>query len=156
MPYSRNKLELLQDWLKANEELTHAKLVERSLRDEVVTAFSHRKFARDGENISGTESIEVFSDFFLKIQHRLSYELPPEKDKITKTMTSMQRYIPKPIVERVVTWKPTLVVGEYNRLPDNAKNVLRRIMTVKEIAKGVSVDNRTTGKDFLSILETRQ
>lgn len=156
MPYSSKKIELLQEWRRSAHDLHHAKLEEKRLRDEVISSFTHRSFKREGEGIAGTETIEVLNDVYLKIVHRLSYKFGPDKQEVVSTLVRLQEFVPEPIVDRVVIWKPELVISEYNKLPENAKILMRRIMTIEEQAKSVSLVSKTIDEDFLNISDRRK
>lgn len=157
MPYSAQKLTLLESWLKADMNLKNAKAIEASLRSDVVQAFSHRKFSRMGEDISGTENISVSTDLLLKINHRVLYDFSVDRDGLVAHLDEMSKTIPGPLVERLVSWKPSLVVSEYKKLSRNSQRFMQEILNIREGSKDVSLkqpDNEV--KDFLSTIRTKE
>lgn len=157
MPYSSAKLELLQEWRKAQADLQHYKSLESQLRSEVVSAFSRRKFSREGEGISGTEIISVTSDLVVKINHRVIYDFSADKDEVVTHLVKLADFVPVPIVDRLVSWKPTLVVSEYKKLPANGQNLMRQVLNIREGSKDVSIKEPDVEvRDFLSNIRTKE
>ena len=134
-----NKFALLQAWKEAKEALDRVKLAEADMRKQVVEVFSEHF---DGEIFSGMENIDVGQGYNLKIEHSLDYKL--DQEKIESVLDEIEAKIEGGAVlaERLCKVKYELSVSEYKKLPEAARLMVDKILTIKPASKSVKLAER--------------
>lgn len=111
---------MLHEWVKLDGKIKHLKKQELELREKLVKEFSSK------DKIEGSETIELGNDYKLRVKKTLRYNLDSKhvKEALTK--------INDPdVVERLVSWKPSLSVREYKQLNKDHKKSIDSVLEIK-------------------------
>lgn len=132
------KIALLREWDAENKTLAAAVLKEKDLRARVLAAFSQYG---DDELKSGVENVDIGGGYDLKMEHKLSYKL--DKDRLDDALEAIEKLANGELLaERLVKFTPELAVGEYKKLPDEAKKIIDGVLTVKRATSSVEIAER--------------
>lgn len=118
--------ELIVKWDEARKELARLKDYEADLRELVIA----RKF--DSVPDSGTVNHELGKGWKLKAVFKQYYRLPSKGDAVEKALQAIERRGTegKYIAERLVAWKPELVVKEYKNLDESMRKHIDKVLTI--------------------------
>ena len=119
--------EMIQDWLKAKEELEQSKEREMQLRKAVLK----ENFDFEEDDREGTQNVELGLGYKLKAVFTLRRTL--DKEGIQVILDKMESDSPEGtlLAERLVNWKPELVKREYDALPTKFKKMVDRVVSSK-------------------------
>ena len=113
--------DLVSRWERAKAALDAAKKLESALREEIVAAHFQ-------QNSTGTHHFDTPDGRDLVCVKKLNYKL--DKDTTANAQTEIAVLIGVELATRLVSWKPDLSLMEYNRLPDNARVIIDRALTI--------------------------
>lgn len=118
--------ELILEWENARKELAGLKEYEGELREAVIA----RKFNSVPD--SGTVNSELGKGWKLKATFKQYYRLPSKGDAVEKALQAIERRGTegKYIAERLVSWKPELVVKEYKNLDESLRKHIDKVLTI--------------------------
>lgn len=136
-----NKVALLEDWKATDERLKELRVEEKNKREEVIEAYSEET----DEMASGTESIDIGFGHDLKIEHKLTYSFEKiSNEEVDKALDEIADKCEggEILAERLVTWKPSISVSEYKKLPADAKKIIDRVLTIKPSSKSIKIHKR--------------
>lgn len=134
-----NKYALLDAWKDAKDALDRVKAAEASLRADLVEAFS----VHHAEEIfSGMENIDVGKGYDLKIEHSLSYKLDQEKVESVLDEIEAKFEGGSVLADRLCKVKYELAVSEYKKLPEEARKLVDKILTISPASKSVKLQER--------------
>lgn len=119
---------LLNAWEAAKDALDAAKALEARLRTAAIAAIYP-----DGID-EGANTVELADGVKLTATGRINYTLDKDSDKVEKALDKLEKSGPegKLIADRLVSWKPTLAVGEYKKLDDKFRKVIDTVLTTSE------------------------
>lgn len=112
---------LVAEWIEASEALDIYKKREKDLREQVVEALF-----KDAP--IGTNDHELPTGDTLSCVKKLNYKLDPDTTPIAQQ--SMYGIVGPELARRLVKWKPELSVSEYKKLPDNARAIIDKVLTI--------------------------
>ena len=125
---------LLANWKLAKEQLEVAKEVEMELRKQVQSTFflSPEK---------GTQRVDLPYGYKLKLVHKVNYTLG-NNDLVNKALDDIATAGNEGtfIAERLVSWKPSLSVSEYNILDPKYKVIIDKVLTTKDGAPTIEIE----------------
>lgn len=136
-----NRDKILSDWAEAKRSSAYWREQETNLRAQVVEAFSTETDAMK----AGVENVDLPQGYTLKIEHSLKYELDKADDfeKVDKACDEIERVLGEEvgalIVERLIKRKLEISVTEYKKLPDKAKAIVDKVLTIKPGPKSVEI-----------------
>lgn len=129
---------LLREWDAAKKAAANAVSTEKELRARVLAHFS--AYGSD-ELTSGVENVDIGGGFDLKMEHKLNYKL--DKDRLDDALNAIEKLDNGELLaERLVKFTPELAVGEYKKLPAEAKTIIDRVITVSRASSSVSIAER--------------
>lgn len=129
---------LLREWDAAKKAAANAVSTEKELRARVLSHFS--AYGSD-ELTSGVENVDIGGGFDLKMEHKLNYKL--DRDHIDDALNAIEKLANGELLaERLVKFTPELAVGEYKKLPAEAKTIIDRVITVSRASSSVSIAER--------------
>lgn len=112
---------LLDAWKQAKEQLDFWKKLEGQYREDLVTALF-----KDAP--IGTNNHELPTGETLSCVKKLNYKLDPDTTPIAQQ--SIYGIIGPDLARRLVKWKPELSLSEYKKLPDNARAIIDKVLTI--------------------------
>lgn len=112
---------LVAEWATADLALDTAKKREKDLREQVVEAL----FA---DAPIGTNNHELPTGDTLACMKKLNYKLDAETT--ANAQTAVAFLIGHELTKRLVKWKPELSLSEYKKLPDNARAIIDKVLTI--------------------------
>ena len=118
--------QLLKDWDAAKQQLEAAKKLEAQLRNEV----SAKVFDYD----EGTVNLELSEGYVLKGTFAVRHTLNNKDDATNKALDKMESIGGEEgriLADRLVDWKPSLKVAEYDKLPSKYKVIIDSVLTTK-------------------------
>lgn len=120
------KDQLIQQWHSTCQQLETLKALEMQLRLEVLKEYF--KYKQDDRE--GTQREELGNDYELKAVFRLNYRL--DASAVPKALYKIEKHNGegKFIAERLIKWKPELVISEYRKLPDKYLKIINEVLTV--------------------------
>lgn len=128
--HGRN-FELLQQWDEAQKALAEAKKIEATLRAQVAA----KVFNYDEDELKkGTVNLELNEGYVLKGTFGVRHTLNNKDDATNKALDKMEAIggeEGKFLADRLVEWKPSLKVAEYERLPSKYKVIIDSVLTTK-------------------------
>ena len=125
---------ILADWKLAKETLETAKEDEMELRKEVTKIF----FPKPDK---GTQRVELGFGYNLKLVHKINYTLG-NNDLVNKALDDIASAGNEGtfIAERLVSWKPTISVKEYEILDPKYKSIIDNVLTTKDAAPTIEIE----------------
>lgn len=124
-----NLLEAVSAWHQAQQTLKDATVRERELRDIVTN------LATNGVFKAGTTNVELPDGWKLKVVQKLNQTVDATVFGIVR-----ERLLEAGVmVDRLVTWKPSLSASEYKHLSDDQKAVADEMITSKPGAPTVEL-----------------
>lgn len=137
-----NRDKMLEAWKLADATAKAAVLKERELRAQVIEAFSEIT----EEMHSGTESIDIGWGHDLKIEHKLDYKIDNSNDyeAFENVLDEIEKNVEggSILTERLYKRELSLYVSEYKKLPEQAKKLIEKVITIKPAAKSVKIHKR--------------
>ena len=121
MNLEKDKLDLIQNWNEAKEQVKRWTQTENDLRDKVI------KGLFDSGTIEGTETIQIGSDWKLKATRRLNYTLS-NKDG---ALVSILQTLPSVIAENLIRWSPDLNLSMYRKLDATTQQLFIPVLSIK-------------------------
>lgn len=127
------KIDILTQWQSAKAQLDYFKELEMSLRTRYVDlAFDHEK-------IKGTERVNLANGWQVKAVKKINFSFVKNaqnkvnNDEIMRSLQEIAQTIDggEFIAGRLIKWEPNLSEGKYNKLPENAKNIIDRVIVTK-------------------------
>jgi len=113
--------DLVSRWERAKVALDAAKKLESALREELVAAHFQ-------QNSTGTHHFDTPDGRDLVCVKKLNYKL--DKDTTAEAQSVIATLIGVELASRLVSWKPDLSLTEYKKLPDNARVIIDRALTI--------------------------
>lgn len=113
--------DLVSRWERAKATLDAAKKLESALREEIVAAHFQ-------QNSTGTHHFDTPDGRDLVCVKKLNYKL--DKDMTADAQTQIAVLIGVELATRLVSWKPDLSLTEYKKLPDAAREIIDRALTI--------------------------
>lgn len=113
--------DLVSRWERAKVALDTAKKLESELREEVVAAFFR-------VNSTGTHHFDTSDGRDLVCVKKLNYKL--DKDTTAAAQSEIAALIGAELAGHLVNWKPDLSLTEYKKLPDAAREIIDRALTI--------------------------
>ena len=125
---------LLVKWEKAKQDLERAKEDEMDLRKQVAAAY----FPNPEK---GVNNVDLGNKYTLKMTHKLNYKLNDDNDAIEKALDKIERTgnEGKFIAERLISWKASLSMTEYNQLDPKYKKIIDEVITITEAAPSLEI-----------------
>lgn len=119
---------LLNKWEAAKELLDTAKALEGKLRKAAIAAIYPDGIAE------GANTVELADGVKLTATGRVNYKLDSDTDKVEKALDKLEKAGPegKLLADRLVSWKPSLSVGEYRSLDDKYRKIIDAVITTSE------------------------
>lgn len=126
---------LLNQWEAAKDLLDSAKALENRLRKEVIAAIYP-----DGIE-EGANTLELGDGVKLTATGKINYRLDSDTDKVEKVLDKLEKSGPegKLLADRLVSWKPSLAVGEYRQLDDKHRKIVDSVITTSEGAPTLAI-----------------
>jgi hypothetical protein len=125
---------LLANWKLAKEQLDSAKETEMDLRKQIQTEFfpSPEK---------GTQRVDLPYGYKLKLVHKINYTLG-NNDLVNKALDDIAGAGNDGtfIAERLVSWKPSISVKEYEILDPKYKVVIDKVLTTKDASPTIEIE----------------
>lgn len=120
--------ELLNAWEQAKSALEIAKGLEARLRKQAIAAIYPDGIAE------GANTIELADGVKLTATGKINYRLDSDTDKVEKALDKLEKAGPegKLLADRLVSWKPSLAVGEYRKLDDKYRKIVDAVITTSE------------------------
>lgn len=113
--------EMLNRWYTVNEQLTKLKKEELSLRRELfAAAFS------DPKEGSKENKLPLADGFILQGDYKINRTVDPA---VVSTLAKMPNVAP--LVERLINYKPTLILSEWRKLSDEDRILVADMVTEK-------------------------
>jgi len=123
---TEEQIKLLEDWADAKLGLAKIKLTEAELRIEVRSSFFPVPEI-------GTNTIELEGGWKLKCVEKLSYTI----DKASLHSTLEQ--LPEGIADRVIQYKPSLDMSQYNKLSDYNRGIFDSALIIKPASPTITL-----------------
>lgn len=119
--------DLILEWQYLKTEMDRLKAREVETRNEIVKRF----FSRDTDK-EGTVNHELGRGYKLKAVFKKSYGFT-NTDDLNVALDKLEDQSPefKLLAERLVSWKPTLSVSEYKKLPDDFRAEIDNVIVIK-------------------------
>jgi hypothetical protein len=126
--------DLLGAWRTAKTALENAKETEMELRKQV-----QKMFFPTPEK--GTQRVDLPMGYKLKLVHKINYNLG-NNDLVNKALDEMAAVGNEGtfIAERLVTWKPSLSISEYNALSPQYKAIINKVLTTSDGAPTLEIE----------------
>jgi hypothetical protein len=113
--------DLVSRWERAKSALDAAKKLERELREEIVAEHFQ-------QNSTGTHHFDTPDGRDLVCVKKLNYRM--DKATTAQAQTEIAAIIGNELAGRLVNWKPDLSLKEYGQLPDAARTIIDRALTI--------------------------
>ena|ERR1700761_6153677 len=131
-PNNYSNDELLVHWQELRNKLDYYKNEEMEVRKEIVK----RLFPNKSE---GTNTVELGNGYQLKYVFKQNYKIDNKNidnvlDEIAKTGNEGSF-----IVERLVSWKPSLKLTEYRELDSKYKIIFDKVLTITDAAPDLEI-----------------
>ena len=125
---------LLADWRLWKDSLAIAKEKELELRKQV-----QKMFFPTPEK--GTQRVGLPNGYKLKLVHKINYTLG-NNDLVNKALDEMSAVGNEGtfIAERLVSWKPSLSVREYDALNPQYKAIINKVLTTSDGAPTLEIE----------------
>ena len=125
---------LLGAWHTAKTALENAKETEMELRKQV-----QKMFFPTPEK--GTQRVDLAMGYKLKLVHKINYTLG-NNDLVNKALDEMAAVGNEGtfIAERLVSWKPSLSVREYDALNPQYKAIINKVLTTSDGAPTLEIE----------------
>lgn len=119
---------LLNAWEQAKDALATAKAAEARLRKAAIAAIYP-----DGIG-EGANTVELADGVKLTATGKINYKLDSDTDKVEKVLDKLEKSGPegKLLADRLVSWKPSLAVGEYRQLDDKYRKIIDTVITTSD------------------------
>lgn len=124
--------QMLVEWANRKKALADATIAEYQLRLAIVEA----EFPQATE---GTNTIELGNGYKLKCTVKFNYNLDGEKTEDVLAKIANLGNEGTFIADRLVNWKPNLLVGEYRKLEGEYKRLFDEALTIKPGAPQVEI-----------------
>lgn len=138
-----NKFSVLASWQEKKAELDRVKSEEAELRRLVVELFSEHEMDKVHK---GTENVDVGQGYDLKIVHKLDYKLDNKNDyaELHTVLDKIEKDFEggSVLADRLVKQEFKLSVSEYEKLPEAARKLVDRVLTIKPAAKTIELHKR--------------
>lgn len=132
MPSVSKILETLKEWQTAKAEVDFWKRREAELRQAVISQFS----GWTDPLSEGTETVPLSAGLTLKIGHGVDYKLEGDIKAAQEKIASFDGDI---IADRLISWKPQLVLSEYRKATPRAIRVLEKFIQRRARAKTLEI-----------------
>lgn len=132
-----DKNALLLEWNKVQSQLAALKAKEAELRVKVVATMYP---SADLGTKEGTERLELGNGYQLKSVFKLNYNMG-KAEEVETALDKLENIDAegKFIAERIVKWKPELVVTEYRKLKPKYKKIVDSVLTIKPGATSLEI-----------------
>lgn len=131
--------QLLKDWDEAKQQLEAAKKLEATLRAEVAA----KVFDYDENELKkGTVNLELTDGYVLKGTFAVRHTLSNKDDATNKALDKMESIGGEEgriLADRLVDWKPSLKVAEYDKLPSKYKVIIDSVLTTKSATPSFAI-----------------
>ena len=125
-------------WDHAKKALDAAKVLESSLRQEVLKDFYD--FGGDSDLREGTENLELGNGYKLKATFKLSRKLENKNGETQNALDKIANFENGILyAERLVKWSPELSVSEYKKLPTEIRQVIDSCVTSKAATPSLEI-----------------
>lgn len=127
--------QLLQLWQQTQDQMKSLKAHETEQREAVINRMFKANIGSEG-----TVNIELGNGYKLKGTFKKNINFT-NTEELGEILDKMEADSPegKLLADRIVKWKPSLVLSEYRQLPDNFANLLNKVLIVTDASPSVEI-----------------